>query len=145
MFPGNWIFRYNCVIVSLEHICRSILVQLFVFLSSLRTFSEDLLSHGRENHIGLLFLPIRRWRCSFHERHACEALSSRAMCRRCNFWDRFCKGGHVQQPGSCAGPLMIFVLARVSRRESRALRVLNIRYLNSVYARSLLFSFRFFR
>lgn len=34
MFLGNWIFGRNCVIALLGHICRNILVQLFVFSSS---------------------------------------------------------------------------------------------------------------
>lgn len=75
-------------------------------------------------------------------RHACGALSSRAMCRRRNFWDRFCKGGHVQQPDR-AGPLVIFVLVRVSHIRTAItspLRCYNVLYLNSVYAKSLLFS-----
>lgn len=68
MFPGNLdVYGYldicNCVIRTyFSEYTRSIRI----FVISERIRGGFTLSHGRENP-SLSFLPIRRWRCSFHE------------------------------------------------------------------------------
>lgn len=126
VFPENWIFRHNCAIS--EYLCRNILV--WFSSNPSNKSSEDLRRLiDDENHTSLPFLPIRRWRCSFM-RHACGALSSRAMCRRNFFRTGFvradtCSSRIVQEPlwysSSCA-----------CRTFTSVSLVVNVRYLNLV-------------
>ena len=125
-----------CVITPLGHTCIRVFSFNYSCFCHLRATPKDSLSHGCENHLAPVLADSPM--AIFFSRDACGALSSRAMCRRRNFWDRFCKGGHVQQPDR-AGPLVIFVLVRVSHIRTGVTSASRC-YLNSVYAKNLLFS-----